>query len=114
MGKAGAGFRSLADASADTTPPHGRLMLTVLGGLAEFEREFIRARTGEGRSRARAGGVHLARPAQVHPPSTRGGVATVAEGSATGADLAQRYNVSRITISRLPPNLERDGSRWTF
>jgi DNA invertase Pin-like site-specific DNA recombinase len=32
---------------ADTTTPHGRLMLTVLGGLAEFERELIRARTGE-------------------------------------------------------------------
>src|SRR5690242_7211599 len=44
-----AGFRSLGDAWADTTSPHGRLMLTVLGGLAEFERELIRARTGEGR-----------------------------------------------------------------
>src|SRR5262249_15184560 len=40
----GAGFKSLADAWADTTTPHGRLMLTVLGGLAEFERELIRAR----------------------------------------------------------------------
>ena len=49
MAKAGAGFRSLRDAWADTTTPHGRLMLTVLGGLAEFERELIRARTGEGR-----------------------------------------------------------------
>lgn len=48
VAKAGAGFRSLADAWADTTTPHGRLMLTVLGGLAEFERELIRARTGEG------------------------------------------------------------------
>jgi Resolvase, N terminal domain len=46
-----AGFRSLGDAWADTTTPHGRLMLTVLGGLAEFERELIRARTGEGRAR---------------------------------------------------------------
>jgi DNA invertase Pin-like site-specific DNA recombinase len=41
----GAGFRSLCDTWADTTTPHGRLMLTVLGGLAEFERELIRART---------------------------------------------------------------------
>ena len=57
VAKAGAGFRSLADAWADTTTPHGRLMLTVLGGLAEFERELIRARTGEGRKRARARGV---------------------------------------------------------
>jgi DNA invertase Pin-like site-specific DNA recombinase len=51
IGKAGAGFRSLADAWADTTTPHGRLMLTVLGGLAEFARELIRARTSEGRKR---------------------------------------------------------------
>jgi DNA invertase Pin-like site-specific DNA recombinase len=46
--KAKAGFRSLKDTWADTTTPHGRLMLTVLGGLAEFERELIRDRTGEG------------------------------------------------------------------
>src|ERR687884_946500 len=56
-----AGFRSLGDAWADTTTPHGRLMLTVLGGLAEFERELIRARTGEGRARAKARGVRLGR-----------------------------------------------------
>src|SRR5262245_10003582 len=56
--KAGAGFRSLADAWADTTTPHGRLMLTVLGGLAEFERSLIQARTSEGRARAKARGVH--------------------------------------------------------
>jgi DNA invertase Pin-like site-specific DNA recombinase len=49
-----AGFRSLGDTWADTTTPHGRLMLTVLGGLAEFESELIRARTGEGRARAKA------------------------------------------------------------
>ena len=49
--------RSLADAWADTTTPHGRLMLIVLGGLAEFERELIRARTGEGRKRAQARGL---------------------------------------------------------
>jgi DNA invertase Pin-like site-specific DNA recombinase len=50
----GAGFKSLKDTWADTTSPHGRLMLTVLGGLAEFERELIRARTGEGRKRAQS------------------------------------------------------------
>jgi DNA invertase Pin-like site-specific DNA recombinase len=50
IAKAGASFKSLADVWADTTMMHGRLMLTVLGGLAEFERELIRARTSEGRS----------------------------------------------------------------
>jgi DNA invertase Pin-like site-specific DNA recombinase len=62
--KAGASFKSLGDAWADTTTPHGRLILTVLGGLAEFERELIRARTGEGRARARERGVHMGRPPQ--------------------------------------------------
>ena len=57
-----AGFRSLSDAWADTTTSHGRLMLTVLGGLAEFERDLIRARTSEGRERARARGVRMGRP----------------------------------------------------
>ena len=60
VAKVGAGFRSLADAWADTTTPHGRLMLTVLGGLAEFERELIRSRTNEGRKRAQARGVRFA------------------------------------------------------
>jgi DNA invertase Pin-like site-specific DNA recombinase len=45
-----AGFRSLGDAWADSTTPRGRLMLTVLAGLAELESDLIRARTGEGRS----------------------------------------------------------------
>ena len=62
-----AGFRSLGDAWADTTTPHGRLMLTVLGGLAEFERELIRARTGEGRARAVARGVKLGRKPKLTP-----------------------------------------------
>jgi DNA invertase Pin-like site-specific DNA recombinase len=57
-----AGFRSLGDTWADTTSAHGRLMLTVLAGLAEFERELIRARTGEGRERAKARGVRMGRP----------------------------------------------------
>jgi DNA invertase Pin-like site-specific DNA recombinase len=57
----GAGFRSIADAWADTTTPHGRLMVTVLGGLAEFERELIKARTDEGRKRAQARGTRFGR-----------------------------------------------------
>jgi DNA invertase Pin-like site-specific DNA recombinase len=57
IGHKPAGFRSLADAWGEATTAHGRLILTVLGGLAEFERELIRARTGEGRGRAVAKGV---------------------------------------------------------
>jgi Resolvase, N terminal domain len=67
FGKRGAGFKSLKDSWADTTTPHGRLMLTVLGGLAEFERELIRARTSEGRIRAKARGVKFGRPRKMTP-----------------------------------------------
>jgi DNA invertase Pin-like site-specific DNA recombinase len=67
----GAGFRSLGDIWADTTTPHGHLMLTVLGGLAESERELIRARTGEGRARAKARGVELGRRPKLTPHQKR-------------------------------------------
>src|SRR5215471_5626135 len=59
--KGGASFRSLADAWADTSTPHGKLIVTVLGGLAEFERSLILARTSEGRTRAKARGVRFGR-----------------------------------------------------
>ena len=101
VAQAGAGFRSLGDAWADTTTPHGRLMLTVLGGLAEFERELIRARTGEGRIRAKARGVHMGRPPKLTPHQKREALNALAEGSATQADLARQFNISQSTISRL-------------
>ena len=69
IGERQASFRSLKDTWADTTTPHGRLMLTVLGGLAEFERELIRARTGDGRVRAKARGVRFGRPAVPSVPT---------------------------------------------
>jgi DNA invertase Pin-like site-specific DNA recombinase/predicted nucleotidyltransferase len=97
----GAGFRSLADTWADTTTAHGRLMLTVLGGLAEFERELIRARTGEGRERAKARGQHMGRPPRLTPHQRAEALKALQEGSETQADLARRFAVSQSTISRL-------------
>ena len=95
-----AGFRSLKDTWADTTTPHGRLMLTVLGGLAEFERELIRARTGEGRKRAKANGVRFGRPAALTAQQRAGALQRLANGAAQ-ADVARTYGVSQATISRL-------------
>jgi DNA invertase Pin-like site-specific DNA recombinase len=100
IGKAGAGFRSLADAWADTTTPHGRLMLTVLGGLAEFERELIRARTDEGRRRAQARGVRFGRKLKLTTHQRQEAVARRANGEAL-VDIGRSYNVSHSTISRL-------------
>jgi DNA invertase Pin-like site-specific DNA recombinase len=101
IGKAGARFRSLGDAWADTTTAHGRLLLTFLGGIAEFERDLIRARTGEGRERAKARGVHMGRPPALTRHQREEALRDLAEGKATQADIARRYNVSRSTISRL-------------
>ena len=95
-----AGFRSLKDSWADTTTPHGRLMLTVLGGLAEFERELIRARTGEGRKRAKERGVRFGRPSVLTPNQRQETLRRLAHGEAQ-ADVARSFNVSQATISRL-------------
>jgi DNA invertase Pin-like site-specific DNA recombinase len=102
----GAGFRSLRDAWADTTSPHGRLMLTVLGGLAEFERELIRSRTGEGRKRAMDRGVRFGRPHKMTVHQRQEALARVASGE-TLADIARSYNVDASTICRLRPRSVR-------
>jgi DNA invertase Pin-like site-specific DNA recombinase len=95
-----AGFRSLGDAWADTTTPHGRLMVTVLAGLAEFERELIRARTGEGRARAIARGVKMGRKPKLTPHQVKEALRRVDAGERL-RDIARSYNVSHSTISRL-------------
>ena len=100
IGEHEAGFRSLKDTWADTTTPHGRLMLTVLGGLAEFERELIRARTGDGRARAKARGVKFGRPTALTAHQRSEALQRLANGDAQ-ADVAPSFNVSQATISRL-------------
>lgn len=96
----GAGFKSIRDTWADTTTAHGRLMLTVLGGLAEFERELIRSRTGEGRERAKARGVVMGRKPKLTPHQQREALARRDAGE-TLVDIGRSYNVSHTTISRL-------------
>jgi DNA invertase Pin-like site-specific DNA recombinase len=95
-----AGFKSLGDTWADTTTSHGRLMLTVLGGLAEFERDLIRARTGEGRARAVARGQKMGRPFKLTDHQKHEAIKRREQGE-TLADIARSYNVSPATISRL-------------
>jgi len=97
----GAGFRSLNDTWADTTTAHGRLMLTVLGGLAEFERELIRARTGEGRERAKAKGVKMGRRPKLTDHQRREAIKRRDRDGETLAEIGRSYNVSGWTIGRL-------------
>ena len=97
---AGAQFRSLAEPWADTGTSTGRLMIAVLGGLADVERDLIRTRTAEGRSRAKARGQHMGRPPKLTPQQQAEARRRRAEG-ATLKELAKSYNVSVATISRL-------------
>jgi DNA invertase Pin-like site-specific DNA recombinase len=77
-------------------------MLTVLGGLAEFERELIRVRTGEGRARAVARGVKLGRKPKLTRHQKAEALARRDAGEVL-SDIARSYNVSHSTISRLAP-----------
>jgi DNA invertase Pin-like site-specific DNA recombinase len=100
LSERGAMFKSLHDTWADTTTPHGRLMLTVLGGLAEFERELIKARTGEGRRRAKDRGVKFGRPPSLTSHQRTEALARIAAGE-TQADIARSYDVDPANICRL-------------
>jgi DNA invertase Pin-like site-specific DNA recombinase len=100
LDKAGVGFKSLGDPWCDTTTPHGRLMLTVLGGLAEFERELIRQRTGEGRARALAAGIRFGRKPKLSDFQRKEAMARRGNGE-TLAQIARSYAVSVSMISRL-------------
>lgn len=97
---AGGQFRSLAEPWADTATSTGRLMIAVLGGLADVERDLIRTRTAEGRGRAKARGQHMGRPPALTPQQQAEARQRRADG-ATLKELAESYNVGRATISRL-------------
>jgi DNA invertase Pin-like site-specific DNA recombinase len=75
-------------------------MLTVPGGLAEFERELIRVRTGEGRARAVARGVKMGRKPKLTAHQRREALKRRDQGEPV-REIARSYNVSHSTISRL-------------
>jgi DNA invertase Pin-like site-specific DNA recombinase len=100
IGKAGATFKSLNDPWCDTTTPHGRLLVTVLGGLAEFERHLILTRTAEGRTRAMANGQRFGRHPILTPYQRAEALRRRAAGETLTA-IAQSFNVSHMTIARL-------------
>lgn len=99
----GAGFRSLGDAWADSTTPHGRLMMTVLAGLAEFESSLILARTGAGRERAKERGVKMGRKPKLTTHQMREAIRLRDREGETVREIARTFNVSHSTISRLKP-----------
>ena len=94
----GGQFRSLAEPWADTGATTGRLMIAVLSGLADVERDLIRTRSAEGRARATARGQHMGRPPKLTPQQQK--EARRRAERATLTELAKSHNVGR-TISRL-------------
>jgi DNA invertase Pin-like site-specific DNA recombinase len=92
-----AGFRSLGDAWADTTTPHGRLILTVIDRLAEFERDLIR----RGHERAKARDVKLGRKPKLTEHKKREAIHRRDVDGETVREIARSYNVTHSTISRL-------------
>jgi DNA invertase Pin-like site-specific DNA recombinase len=93
-------FRSLAEPWADTGTSTGHLMLAVLGGLADVERDLIRTRTAEGRSLAKAAGKSLGRKPKLTPHQKEEAIRRRDEGESVRA-IARTYNVRGSTISRL-------------
>jgi len=96
----GAGFKVLDNPALDTTSAHGKLLLNILGSIAEFERELIKSRTSEGRARAKARGVRFGRKPKLSLHQIKEALARKQTGEAL-VDIGRSYNVSHSTISRL-------------
>jgi DNA invertase Pin-like site-specific DNA recombinase len=103
----GAAFKSLADGWADTSTPHGKLMVTVLGGLAEFERSLIKARTDVGIKRAREAGIKFGRPFKLTKHQREHALKLIDAGEQHSA-VARMLNVHQTTISRLAARTNGD------
>jgi DNA invertase Pin-like site-specific DNA recombinase len=97
--KAGAGLKSLCEPWADTTSPAGRMVLTVFAGIAEFERELIRERTGTGRIAAMKRGVRFGRPSRLTTEQMSLARRLLEEGN-SAREVAKTFGVHKATIYR--------------
>lgn len=95
----GCGFRSLTE-PIDTTNPAGRLMLNILGSVAEFERSLIRQRSMAGQQAARQRGVHCGRPRELDRATEAKIVEMYATGKYTLGNLAVKLNTHPSTVKR--------------
>jgi DNA invertase Pin-like site-specific DNA recombinase len=93
------GFVSLGESWCDTSSDIGRLLIAVMGGVAEFERGLIRKRCEAGIERARAKGTKFGRKVKLSPEQRRVAAARYAKGE-TQAELAKVYQVSEATMYR--------------
>lgn len=103
--EAGAGFRSLTEA-IDTTTPAGRMLMQMLGAVAEFERSMIRERTRAGLEEAKKRGSQPGRRRKLDATQSRAAVEMVRSGEKTPADVARLFRVHPSTIGRLVARAE--------
>lgn len=99
LNQQGCGFVSLGESWCDTSTDIGRLLIAVMGGVAEFERGLIRKRCEAGIERARAKGTKFGRKVKLSPEQRRVAAARYAAGE-TQAELAKVYEVSEATMYR--------------
>jgi DNA invertase Pin-like site-specific DNA recombinase len=96
----GAGFKVLDNPAMDTTNAHGKLLVSILGSIAEFERSLILARTSEGRQRAMSNGIKFGRKPKLTVHQKQEAIRRRQAGE-TLTDIGKLFNVSYQTIGRL-------------
>lgn len=109
IAKTQAGLKSLSEPWADTTSPYGRMVLTVLAGVGDFERDLIKARTSAGRSAAKVRGVRFGRPSRL----TREQAALakhLLEAGKSAKEVAAIFGVHKATIYRATANIEDEAA----
>jgi DNA invertase Pin-like site-specific DNA recombinase len=100
LNEAGAKFQSISEPWANTTTHAGKMIMTVFAGIAEFERDLIRERTGAGREAAKQRGVRFGRPRKLNADQIKVASQLLAEGKAV-QEIARTFNVHEATIYRL-------------
>lgn len=100
IGSSGAKFISLAEPWADTSSPAGKMIMTVIAGIAEFEADMIRSRTSAGRAAARSKGVKFGRPKKLSAKNKKLAMRLLKEGQSV-RDVAETFGVHTSTIYRM-------------
>ncbi len=100
INEVGGKFQSISEPWANTTTHTGKMIMTVFAGIAEFERDLIRERTGAGREAARQRGVRFGRPRKLNNDQAKVAAQLLSEGKAV-RDIARTFNVHEATIYRL-------------
>ena len=100
IGAAGARFQSLSEPWANTTTHAGKMIMTVFAGIAEFERDLIRERTGAGRADAKKRGVRFGRPKKLNADQRDLAQRLLKEGKSV-REVARSFSVHPATLYRI-------------